>query len=145
MTDTQLSRFTWIPRHVTGVVQTPNKDSGVHATRRETVYQDHGWRRRDRLDGKTDIRTDRLAQVVERRADALAHGGHGRSHAKRPQTTVFSGQVSHRGEQGTRRVERVCYTCQLHGIMLRIPAARQIGHANILRTHSSFGQGLVEY
>src|SRR6266581_4941987 len=79
-------------RHVTGVVQTPNKDSGVHATRRETVYQDHGWRRRDRLDGKTDIRTDRLAQVVERRADALAHGGHGRSHTERPQTTVFSSQ-----------------------------------------------------
>src|SRR5262249_34957409 len=99
---------------VTGVVQTPNKDSGVHATRRETMHQDHGWWRRDRLNGKTDICTDGLAQVVERRADPLAHGGRGRGHAKCPQTTVVSGQVGHRGEQGTRRAERVCYTSQFH-------------------------------
>ena len=79
----------------------------MHATRRETVHQDHGWRRRDRLDGKTDIRTDGLAQVVERRADALAHGDRKQPHAKRPQTTVFSGQVGHRGEQGTMR-GRMC-------------------------------------
>src|ERR1044071_4397159 len=112
----------------TGVGQTPDKHSSVYTPRREAMHEDHGWRQRHRLDGKPDVSTDGLAQVVERWADTLTHGDHGRGHTKRPQATVLSGQVGHRGKQGPLRAERVCYTCQFHSVMLRISTARQIGH-----------------